>query len=80
MVPPLVILGAGVAGHEAGSALQSSQGVFIAFIAFAIVALLFLVTQELLKEAGEVAGESIVINMMFFIGLLGGIILDKVLG
>ena len=45
LVPPLCLFGAGIVGHVAGSSLQSSQGLFIGFISFAIVALLFLVTQ-----------------------------------
>jgi len=79
-IPPLCLFGCGILGHAAGAALQSSQGLFIGFISFAIVALLFLVTQELLTEAREVAGETFYINVMFFVGLLGGMMLDKVIG
>lgn len=80
MVPPVCLFGAGILGHVAGASLQSSQSVFIGFISFAIVALLFLVTQELLAEAREVAGESFYINVMFFVGLLGGLMLDRLIG
>merc|ERR1712046_194781 len=76
-VPPLVLVGLGIAGHELGHQLQSSQGLFIGFISFAIVALLLLVTQELLKEASEM--DSLLINVMFFVGLLAGILMDKIL-
>ena len=63
-----------------GSALESSQAVFIGVIAFALVALLYLVTQELLVEAREVSGEAgIWIRITFFVGVFGGLILDKVL-
>ena len=37
-------------------------------------------TQELLREAQEVAGENIIINMMFFVGLLLGVLMDRALG
>ena len=56
-IPPITLFGAGIAGHFAGAALQSSQGLFIGFIAFAVVALLYLVAMELLVKARRVAGE-----------------------
>ena len=80
MVPPLFILGSGVVGHEIGNSLQENEGVFIGFIAFSIVAILFLVTQELLREAQEFAGENVLINVMFFVGLLFGVLMDRALG
>lgn len=80
VVPPLCILGSGIVGREIGNSLQENQGVFIGFVAFSIVAILFLVTQELLREAQEFAGENILINMMFFVGLLLGVLMDRALG
>merc|ERR1712137_158164 len=79
LVPPVVLLLSGVAGNALGTILESNPDVFIGFIAFSIVALLFLVTQELLAEAQEVASENLIVNVMFFVGLLGGILLEKFL-
>jgi zinc transporter ZupT len=79
-LPPLMLFMAGVVGICIGKVLTAWTLVFIAFISFAVVALLFLVTQELLAEAREVAGEVKVCNAMFFVGVFGGIILEKVLG
>ena len=78
-VPPIVLLIAGVLGHFVGGLLEDSPLVFVGFIAFAVVALLFLVTQELLAEARETA-DSKLINSVFFVGLFGGILLSKFLG
>merc|ERR1719310_1426726 len=75
VLPPLTILLMGALGFLLGHTLEQNPAVFIGFIAFSIVALLFLVTQELLAEAKEVAGDSIVINSLFFVGLLAGILL-----
>ena len=80
VIPPAFIMGSGVVGREIGNSLQENQGVFIGFVAFSIVAILFLVTQELLREAQEFAGENILINMMFFVGLLLGVLMDRALG
>jgi len=79
VLPPLMIMVAGAVGYYAGNVLEENQAVFIGFIAFSIVALLFLVTQELLTEAKEIAEDSVSINAMFFVGLLCGILLEKVL-
>ncbi len=40
-------------GAAAGGALEEHRGVLIGLIAFSVVAILFLVTQELLNEAFE---------------------------
>jgi len=80
VIPPIVLTLSGVLGHSLGAFLEESPGLFIGFISFAIVALLFLVTQELLTEAHEVGGEDITVNVMLFIGLLAGILLEKLLG
>lgn len=79
IVPPAMLLVVGIGGYATGDALEQSPAVKIGLIAFSIVALLFLVTQELLSEAKEVAGDSVIINIIFFVGLLGGIILEKAL-
>eukprot|EP00929_Paragymnodinium_shiwhaense_P028036 TRINITY_DN1632_c0_g1_i2.p1 TRINITY_DN1632_c0_g1~~TRINITY_DN1632_c0_g1_i2.p1 ORF type:complete len:430 (+),score=103.19 TRINITY_DN1632_c0_g1_i2:49-1338(+) len=79
VVPPLTILLMGACGYLLGNVLSENPAIFVSFIAFSIVALLFLVTQELLVEAKELAGESVLVNSMFFIGLMGGILLEKVL-
>lgn len=79
-LPPLLIVLAAILGHEIGSALQNQQVVFIGFIAFSIVAILFLVTQELLREAQELAGENRLVQAAFFGGLLAALVMDRVLG
>eukprot|EP00670_Eutreptiella_braarudii_P028382 CAMPEP_0174382930 /NCGR_PEP_ID=MMETSP0811_2-20130205/124899_1 /TAXON_ID=73025 ORGANISM="Eutreptiella gymnastica-like, Strain CCMP1594" /NCGR_SAMPLE_ID=MMETSP0811_2 /ASSEMBLY_ACC=CAM_ASM_000667 /LENGTH=465 /DNA_ID=CAMNT_0015536351 /DNA_START=69 /DNA_END=1466 /DNA_ORIENTATION=- len=79
-MPPSVLFGGGVLGWSLGAAFAANQALFIGCMSFALVALLYLVTQELMVEARETAGENVLINFMFFIGLLGGLILDKVLG
>lgn len=79
-VPPLILIIAGTIGYYVGDLLHQSPLVFIGFIAFSIVALLFLVTQEFLAEAREHAGGSKLINSMFFVGLFGGFVLSKYVG
>merc|ERR1711972_359319 len=80
LLPPVVLALSGVLGNGIGGFLEQSPGLFIGFIAFAIVALLFLVTQELLTEAHEVGGEDILVNIMLFVGLLAGILLEQFVG
>jgi len=79
-VPPAVLALTGVSGHMLGGVLSESPGLFIGFVAFSIVALLFLVTQELLSEAREMGGNDVRVNIMLFVGLLSGIFLEKALG
>jgi len=83
-IPPFCLFGAGMAGRALGSLLQDNQGLFIGFIAFAMVALMYLVTQELLMESAEkteVLSERVkqLISATFFLGMLGGISMDKLL-
>merc|ERR1712087_459972 len=78
-MPPLALVTAGVVGTHVGEQLKEQPAVFVGFIAFAIVALLFLVTQELLAEAREVAEDNAFINSMVLAGLLAGIMLSKAL-
>jgi len=68
---PLVLTLAGVVGSAIGAALEQYPSVFSGFISFSVVALLFLVTQELLIEAREnVEGKEIWwINVWLFLGV-----------
>jgi len=77
LLPPVILVLSGEAGHRLGRMCSENPEVFIGFISFSIVALLFLVTQELLVEAQEVASGSKLINAMFFFGLLAGILLEN---
>jgi len=77
-IPPAVLFFSSIAGAIGGRILIQDQALFIGFIAFALVALLFMVTQDLLAEAHS-ADNSMVTNSMLFVGILGGIMLDKVL-
>lgn len=79
-LPPFMLLIAGIAGTHVGEALRENQAIFVGFIGFSVVCLLFLVTQELLTEAREVGGDNALINSMLFVGLLGGILLEKIVG
>lgn len=79
-LPPLTLLLCGLAGQASGELLQDSSFLFTGFIAFSVVALLFLVTQELLAEAREVVGDSKRANCILFLGLLAGILLGRVVG
>ncbi|CAJ1337768.1 unnamed protein product, partial [Effrenium voratum] len=79
-LPPLVLLLSGLGGNWLGEMFRENPAAFIAFISFSIVALLFLVTQELLNEAQEVARGSALINAVFFLGLLAGILLESYVG
>jgi len=79
-LPPLVLVISGVLAHFIGSILRETPLMFTGLISFAVVALLFLVTQELLAEAREVAGDSKFLNSMFFVGVYAGILLEKFVG
>jgi len=79
LMPCFTMFGGCMLGRGLGQQLESQQAIFIGVISFALVALLFLVTQELLSEAREVAGENAFINGMFFVGVLAGMVLDKAL-
>mmetsp|Transcript_16139 Transcript_16139/g.42645 ORF Transcript_16139/g.42645 Transcript_16139/m.42645 type:complete len:93 (+) Transcript_16139:1-279(+) len=78
--PSLVLALAGILGDIIGTAMKSNPELFVGFISFAIVALIFLVTQELLVEARETAGDSISVNICLFVGMLVGIAVGAVLG
>jgi len=79
-IPPIALVAMGVVGDILGQELIKQELLFIGFIAFAAVALLFLVTEELLTEANEVSQGAFGINVCFFLGLYAGIVMDKALG
>jgi len=79
-LPPLTLLACGFLGQVLGEELKAESFLFTSFIAFAVVALLFLVTQELLAEAREVAGDDMLVNSTLFLGLFSGIFLERWLG
>merc|ERR1719512_506458 len=62
VLPPLVLLFCGLLGQVAGQHFKDEALLFTGFIAFSVVALLFLVTQELLAEAREFAGDDLLVN------------------
>ncbi len=70
-LPPAVLLLAAALGAALGDVSSNSPGVFTAFVAFGVVALLFLVTHELLIEAHEaLAGKDVWwINVWMFVGI-----------
>jgi len=72
VVPPMVMSAAGALAGSVGPELESFELGFIAFLSFAIVALLWIVTQELLLQAHENAANQSVwfINIWLFIGVL----------
>jgi len=55
--PPIVMWGAAILGAYIANSTKDSPLVFVSFVAFGIVALLFLVCNELLIEAREAQGE-----------------------
>lgn len=77
--PFLLVTGASLGGALATVTLDY-PAVFVGFIAFSIVALLFLVTQELLIEAHENSDGVEVwwINVWLFIGVLIVLMIEKV--
>lgn len=79
LLPPVVLCLSGFLGASLGAVSQGGPGLFIGFISFAVVALLFLVTQELLAEAQEYGRGNSVVTSFFFVGLLAGILLERLL-
>lgn len=80
LVPPCLIVLGGAIGAALGDVATSSPGLFVGFVAFSIVALLFLVTQELIIEAHENQDGAEIwwINIWLFIGILVVIVVEKV--
>eukprot|EP00906_Rhabdomonas_costata_P005636 RCo008414 len=78
VVPPLCLAVSGLCGGLLGALLEEVPVLFIAMISFGVVALLFLVTQELLIQAHENQGgkELWWINLWLFIGLLAGVLVE----
>jgi len=68
---PLILAVAGAVGSAAGVAVEHIPSLYLGFVSFAVVALLFLVTQELLIEAHEnTEGKEIWwINVWMFLGI-----------
>jgi zinc transporter ZupT len=79
--PPLVMFGMAGLGGAIGSSLQDITALYIAMVAFGSVALLFLVTNELLIEAKEAQGEDEkwYISIMVFAGIYVVLMLDHIL-
>jgi zinc transporter ZupT len=82
IVPPFIMFLSSVMGAFVGAAARSQPMVYIGFISFGVVALLYLVVNELLVEAREsLAGnERWWTGMVIFIGIYLVLILDMFLG
>lgn len=78
VLPPLVMLAAALGGALSGDAAKAHPVVFIGFISFGIVALLYLVVNELLVEAREAQGgkEYWWTAMVLFVGIYSVVLLD----
>jgi len=79
--PPVLLLVSAIIGAALGDFLHSYPTVFVGFVAFGVVALLFLVTHELLIEAHEATrSESVIwINCLFFLGIYLVLLLEHLL-
>ena len=61
-----------------GGVILGSPTLFVGLIGFSIVALLFLVTQELLAEAAELGGEGVwYISVWLFVGVFTIVVLER---
>jgi len=78
--PPAMLCLGSFIGAELANSVTEYPAVFVGFIAFAIVALLFLVTQELLIEAFENTDSEGLwyVNIWLFIGIFIVLISEKV--
>jgi ZIP family zinc transporter len=81
VLPPLVMLAAALVGALSGAAARAHPVVYIGFISFGIVALLYLVVNELLVEAREAqAGKEYWWTaMVMFVGIYSVMVLDSLL-
>merc|ERR1712124_53766 len=77
-VPPASMLAASALACAGASGLEDTAA-FCGLIAFALVALLFLVFQELLLEAHENGEEGWHIGIWLYVGLLMSIVVDVIL-
>jgi zinc transporter ZupT len=80
--PPLVLVAAGVIGGAIGDISKSNPSVFVGFVAFGVVALLFLVTHELLIEAHDSMKDSNVlfVNLAFYAGIYAVLLGQRLAG
>lgn len=78
--PPLALCGGSFLGANLANSVAEYPSVFVGFIAFSIVALLFLVTQELLIEAFENTDSEGLwyVNIWLFIGIFIVLMSEKV--
>eukprot|EP01052_Picozoa_sp_SAG31_P030426 SAG31_NODE_3119_length_4656_cov_3.057055_5_plen_239_part_00 len=78
LVPPLVLVLAAALPGLFGDIQKDSPVAYLALISFSIVALLFLVTQELLAEAAEAAADAAwYVPIWIFVGVYSVIIIER---
>ena len=82
IVPPLFMWGAAVLGAMIGSSSRAYPMLFVGFVAFGIIALLYLVIHELLAEAREaMEGKELWwVNCIVFLGIWVVLLIDRVVG
>jgi zinc transporter ZupT len=56
-VPPLIMWGSAVSGYLIGSSTREDPILFVAFVGFGVIALVFLVVNELFVSAREAMGD-----------------------
>jgi ZIP family zinc transporter len=80
-LPPATLLLAAAAGGALGDVSSSHPALFVAFVAFGVVELLFLVTHELLIEAHEALNGGHVwwINVWLFVGIFVVLMVNRAL-
>ena len=80
-LPPVALLLSAALGGALGAASRASPAIFLAFVAFGVVALLFLVVHELLIEAHEsVKGDDVWwINVWLFVGIFVVMQMNRIL-
>jgi len=78
-LPPCGILSAAIAAGGGASSVRDQPALFVGLVAFALVALLFMVVEELLLEAQEKASSQVWhISVWLYVGLLLSIVFDVV--
>jgi hypothetical protein len=82
VLPPLIMWGAAILGALVGSSSKAYPMMFVTFVAFGIIALLYLVIHELLAEAREaMAGKELWwVNCVVFLGIWIVLLIDKIVG